>query len=110
VEKDLNIKGILIERLSILDSFFMNSMIIPWDVIDMQDLENYYYSEEICDNPAEQLAGREPAECFWRGGLPVSRLKRSEFLRTLENLRQTGFLRICLQSETSLMDVLLFIQ
>jgi hypothetical protein len=53
VEKDLNIKGILIERLSILDSFFMNSMIIPWVFIDMQDLENYYYSEEICDTPAE---------------------------------------------------------
>ncbi|MBX9955880.1 hypothetical protein H7T43_13340 [Peribacillus simplex] len=53
MEKDLNIKGILIERLSILDSFFMNSMIIPWDVIDMQDIENYYYNEEICENPAE---------------------------------------------------------
>lgn len=53
MEKDLNIKGILIERLSILDSFFMNSMIIPWDVIDMQDIENYYYNEEICGNPAE---------------------------------------------------------
>jgi len=32
----------------------MNSMVIPWDAIGMQDLENsYYYSEEICDNAAE---------------------------------------------------------
>ena len=53
----MNIKGILIERLSILDSFFMNSMIIPWDVIDMQDLENYYYIEEICDTSC-RIAGR----------------------------------------------------
>ncbi|MCP1491481.1 hypothetical protein J2Y73_001512 [Peribacillus frigoritolerans] len=29
MEKNLNIKGILIERLSILDSFFMNGMVIP---------------------------------------------------------------------------------
>jgi hypothetical protein len=52
VEKDRNIKGILNGRLSILVSFFMNSMIIPWDVIDMQ-VEYYYYIEEICDTPAE---------------------------------------------------------
>jgi hypothetical protein len=31
----------------------MNSMIFPWDAIDMQNLENYNYIEEICDKRAE---------------------------------------------------------
>lgn len=43
MEKNLNIKGILIERLSILDIFFMNRMVIPKDVFDMQDLKLLLY-------------------------------------------------------------------
>ncbi len=43
MEKNLNIKGILIERLSIHDIFFMNRMVIPKDVFDMQDLKLLLY-------------------------------------------------------------------
>ncbi len=80
----------------------MNSIVIPWDVSDMQDLETITIVKKFTTILPNSWPVENPLNAIWRKG--------SEFLRTLENCRQTGFLQICLQSETSNMDVLLFIQ
>ncbi|MBL3643292.1 hypothetical protein JMN23_13045 [Bacillus sp. RHFB] len=34
----------------------------------MQDIENYYFNEEICDNPADSWQVKNPLHAFWRKG------------------------------------------